>query len=147
MSFWRWPKLFCGTTPGNLEIYTDGSFKQGRGSWAYVMLRDGVVISEASGSEQKTNSLRMEMQAAIEALSILPESSKARVYCDCRPVLDLFVDGAQVTAAKPNLDLVNRLLLLNQKHTLDWRWVRAHAGKVHNERCDELCVKSRSIPF
>ena len=136
--------MFRRTTPGNLEIYTDGSFKQGRGSWAYVMLRDGVVISEASGAETKTNSLRMEMRAVIEALSALSENSALTVYCDCRPVLELFLSGAQVTAAKPNLDLVNQLLLLNQKHTVDWRWIKAHSGKLHNERCDELCVQARS---
>jgi ribonuclease HI len=144
MSFWTWPKIFRGTTPSDLEIYTDGSFKQGRGSWAFVMVRDGVVLSEASGSENKTNSLRMEMRAVIEALSTLPENSTVTVYCDCRPVLDLFVNGAQVTPTKPNLDLVNQLLLLNKKQSVDWRWIKAHSGKLHNERCDELCVQARS---
>ena len=130
--------------PGRVEIYTDGSFKQGRGSWAFVMLVDGLVIRESSGLERKTTSLRMEMQAVIEALTALPENSTATVYSDCRPVLDLFVDGVQVTETKPNLDLVNRLLILNQKHAVDWRWVKAHSGKLHNERCDELCVQARS---
>ena len=110
------------------------------------MVRDGVVISEASGSENRTNSLRMEMRAVIEALSTLPEGSTVTVFCDCRPVLDLFVNGAQVTPAKPNLDLVTQLLRLNKKHSVDWRWIKAHSGKPHNERCDELCVQARSLP-
>ena len=145
MSLFKLFNIFSRRARATLEIYTDGSFKNGRGSWAFVMLRNGVVMREASGTQRKTNSLRMEMQAVIEALRSLPESSaQATVYCDSRPVLDLFLRGVYVSSSKPNYDLVSQLLILNQKHTINWRWVKAHSGKMFNERCDELCVQARS---
>ena len=147
MSLFKLFNIFSRRARATLEIYTDGSFKNGRGSWAFVMLRNGVVMREASGTQRKTNSLRMEMQAVIEALRSLPESSaQATVYCDSRPVLDLFLSGVHVSSSKPNYDLASQLLILNQKHTINWRWVKAHSGKTFNERCDELCVQARSAP-
>ena len=63
----------------NLEIFTDGSHKGRWGSWAFVVVRDNIVLIENSGRERKTNSHRMEFQAAIEALKHLPEQSVATI--------------------------------------------------------------------
>ena len=37
-----------------------------------------------------------------------------------------------------NVDLWQRLDALTQKHTIEWRWVKGHAGDPGNERADEL---------
>lgn len=126
-----------------LEIYTDGSFKQGRGSWAYVVVCKGKIVREASGSVLKTNSLRMELQAGIEALRSLPMKSRAMIMCDSRIVVDIFKDPTVKYQGRPNEDLIETLRDLNQQHSIQWKWIKAHSGIVHNERCDELCVMAR----
>ncbi|MBR5346228.1 MAG: ribonuclease HI, partial [Deltaproteobacteria bacterium] len=37
-----------------------------------------------------------------------------------------------------NRDLWERLDELCQRHTVEWHWVRGHAGHPENERCDQL---------
>ncbi|MBT5429545.1 MAG: hypothetical protein HOK89_06475, partial [Rhodospirillaceae bacterium] len=40
-----------------------------------------------------------------------------------------------------NHDLWRELDDLNQKHTIDWCWVKGHAGHQENERADALARK------
>ena len=54
-----------------LEVHCDGSGEErvGRpGGWAFVIVRDGEVLSERDGSAGKTTSLVMELEAARSAL-------------------------------------------------------------------------------
>jgi len=37
-----------------------------------------------------------------------------------------------------NTDLWRELDSLCQRHSVDWQWVKGHAGHPENERCDEL---------
>ena len=37
-----------------------------------------------------------------------------------------------------NADLWQRLIVLSQKHDVQWHWVKAHAGHPENEECDTL---------
>lgn len=150
-----WQKLrslVTSATP-QLEIYTDGSLKRERGAWAFIIVSCGKVIHEASGYQKlrlaEKSSNRMEFQAAIEALSWLPKTSDATLYSDSRNLVDTmtlwveaWADQAWVKKNKrpiPNVDLIQKLYSLEQQHTLEWRWIPAHAGNPHNERCDELC--------
>jgi ribonuclease HI len=130
------------------DIYTDGSFKQGRGSWAFVIVLRGVVVLERSGYVRKSNSLRMELQAAIEALHGLTElagSSSARLFSDSRIVVDAMASGSEVAESRPNAALINDLRLLSLEHRIEWTWIKAHSGQIYNERCDELCVRARQL--
>lgn len=122
-----------------LEIYTDGSLKSGLGTWAYVVVQDGVVIRETFGRQRKTTSLRMEMRAVIEALEALPERSTGIVFSDCQILVDALNGNQPAHRLGPNSDLFEILDTLNRKHRIDWKWVRAHSGKTFNERCDQLC--------
>lgn len=141
MFYFSWP--FTSTT----EIYTDGSFKNGRGAWAYVIVRRGKVIREASGFVKQVGSNRMEFQAAIEALRGLTVKSKVIVYSDSRILIDA-VTLPKVARKKdrphPYAEQVQALLDLQQGHAISWKWVKAHSGVVHNERCDELCIQARA---
>ena len=62
---------------GSVKISTDGACEPnpGRGGWAYVLNRDGVE-TEAAGTVPRTTNNQMELRAAIEALSVLPEPSE-----------------------------------------------------------------------
>jgi ribonuclease HI len=46
----------------------------------------------------------------------------------------------KTTDKKPvkNAELWKELDTLNQRHEVDWRWVKGHSGHPDNERCDEL---------
>ncbi len=136
------------------EIYTDGSLKHGRGAWAYVVVQDGQISREAFGPAKKTTCTRMEFQAAIEALRTLPPATTATVYSDSRILIDtmtLWLDGwKQNNWLKksgqeiPGVDQIKILDLLNQQHSISWKWIKAHSGVVFNERCDQLCIKART---
>lgn len=127
-----------------VELYTDGSFKNGRGSWAFVAVRNGCAVQEASGCSKQTTSLRMEIQAAIEAIKSIPEKSRAVLYTDCRILTEFVFSGKKCETQTPNADLLIELVRLNESKQIEWKWVRAHSGVVFNERCDQLCKAARA---
>ncbi len=126
--------------PRPLRIYTDGSHKGKWGAWAYVVVQGGHIIAEASGRERKTNSHRMEFQAAIEALSSLPQNSVATVYTDSKVLLNCM---NKTKRPKVNPDQIEVLDRLTTQHKISWKWVRGHSGNAFNERCDHLCINAR----
>lgn len=135
------------------EVYTDGSYKEGRGAWAFVVVQKGLVIHEAASFAKKTSSNRMEFQAAIEALTYLPPRSQVRLYTDSRILIENMTVHSAVWKSLgwkkknqqeiPNVDLFKSLDDLNTQHQISWHWVKAHSGIGHNERCDELCIQAR----
>lgn len=45
-----------------------------------------------------------------------------------------------------NIDLWEKLLSLCQKHEVEFRWVKGHAGHLENERCDQLSMAALRHP-
>ena len=45
-----------------------------------------------------------------------------------------------------NVDLWKRLDQAITRHTIDWRWVKGHAGHAENEKCDELARAAANSP-
>lgn len=135
------------------EVYTDGSHKNRWGSWAYVILKNGVVITEASGRVLKTGSTRMELQAAIEALQFLPVGAQANVFSDSRILIDamnikmkMWEQQGWISKNKrpiPNADQIQILQGLTLQRNISWSWIKAHSGLKYNERCDFLCTQAR----
>lgn len=125
-----------------LEIYTDGSSKDGLGSWSYVVSQSGKSIAENSGCVRHGNSNVMEFQAAIEALSTAPANSKVKLFSDSRILVDAmkFREGPNTYQTQ-----IDTLLRLSQKHKIQWQWIKAHNGNKFNERCDELCILARTV--
>ena len=62
----------------HVDIYTDGACRgnPGKGGWGAILIY-GKNKKEMSGGERLTTNNRMELIAAIEALSILKEGFKA----------------------------------------------------------------------
>jgi len=142
----------------HFEIYTDGSAKDSWGSWSYLVLHEGKIVAEASGRQGRTNSNRMEFQAAIKALQYLvsqetePQEFGVTLFTDCKILLEKISNLPEWQAANwlrpnhppiPNADLFRELYALTQKQAVTWKWVRAHSGNSYNERCDELCRLAR----
>ncbi|MFO0706419.1 MAG: ribonuclease HI [Nitrospira sp.] len=132
-----------------IEIYTDGacSGNPGPGGWG-VLLRVRDVETELCGGEPATTNNRMELLAVIQALESFPEPITARVYTDSQYVQKGISEwihnwkrrGWKTSAKDPvkNEDLWRRLDTLAAAHTIDWRWVKGHAGHPDNERVDAL---------
>jgi ribonuclease HI len=137
-----------------IEIYTDGgcSGNPGPGGWAYVIIRDSVLVSEKSGAEKQTTNNRMELQAVIAALEALSQEGekeeKIVVYTDSQYAqkgmsiwLPEWKKKGWITSDKKpvkNKELWQRLEALAGLFSVSWVWVKGHAGNKYNERCDEL---------
>ena len=130
-------------------IYTDGacSGNPGPGGWgARLEGPDGV--DEISGGEQATTNNRMELSAAIEALTRLPDNSEVTLVTDSNYVKDGMTSWLpnwkkrdwKTAAKKPvkNVDLWKLLDTQGQRHRVQWQWVKGHSGHPGNERADEL---------
>jgi len=133
----------------SVTIYTDGacSGNPGPGGWGAI-LRYGDHEKELNGSEADTTNNRMEMMAVIEALRALSKPCTIDLYTDSVYVKDgvtKWMDGWKAkgwkTASKKpvkNQDLWERIDSEIQRHTINWHWVKGHAGHPDNERADEL---------
>ena len=136
-----------------VEIATDGACKgnPGRGGWGALLRFEGRE-RELYGYEAQTTNNRMELRAAIEALNALSRPCRVVLSTDSvylRDGITKWVRGWQVrgwkTAAKKdvkNRDLWEALLAAAERHEVDWRWVKGHAGDPDNERADELANRA-----
>ena len=135
-----------------VTIYTDGacSGNPGPGGWGAVLLFNGF-RREISGFEPQTTNNRMELTAAIEALSALKEPCEVRLYSDSSYLVNAFSQrwlagwqrrGWIKSDKKPveNTDLWKRLLELTGVHSVEWIKVKGHADNAENNRCDELAT-------
>ncbi len=130
-------------------IYTDGacSGNPGPGGWG-VFIQDGENTKTLYGGEQATTNNRMELQATIEALKAIPESSNVKLITDSTYVKDGITSwienwkkrGWKTAAKKPvkNEDLWRELDKIQEKHKVEWAWVKGHSGNYGNDKADEL---------
>ena len=135
-----------------VTIYTDGacSGNPGPGGWGAILMY-GAHRRELSGGEPDTTNNRMELTAVIQALSLLKEPCVVDLWSDSKYVIDGLEKGWAKgwkkrgwvkSDKKPalNPDLWDRLLALEEIHTLRYHWVKGHAENEYNNRCDELAV-------
>ncbi len=136
-----------------VEIYTDGACKgnPGPGGWG-ALLRlagdGGAREKELHGGEPGTTNNRMELTAVIRALEALKRPCKVVVHTDSVYVQKGITEwihgwkkrGWKTASKEPvkNIDLWQELDRLVQTHSIDWRWVKGHAGHEGNERADAL---------
>ena len=130
-------------------IYTDGSCKgnPGPGGWG-AWLSSGEHSKDLFGGEALTTNNRMELMAVIEALTALKGPSEVDLYTDSQYVRQGITTwihnwkrrGWVTTDKKPvkNADLWRALDEATKRHTVEWHWVKGHAGDVGNERADAL---------
>jgi len=132
-----------------VEIYTDGacSGNPGPGGWGAI-LRYGAHEKELKGGASDTTNNRMELTAAIEALSALENGCSVDLHTDSNYVRDGITswiekwkrNGWRTANRKPvkNSDLWEQLEAARAQHNVRWHWVKGHAGHPENERADEL---------
>jgi ribonuclease HI len=133
-------------------LYTDGGCinNPGPGGYGVVMLYNSHRKELSAGFRRTTNN-RMEILAAIAGLESLKEPCSVTIYSDSQYLVNAIEKGwasrwrahgwmrnKQERAINP--DLWERLLDLCQIHTVQFEWLRGHAGQSENERCDELAT-------
>ena len=106
---------------------------------------------ELWGGEADTTNNRMELTAVIRALEALKRPSRVRLYTDSQYVQKGISEwvrqwkrrGWRTADKKPvkNVDLWQELDALAARHSIEWHWVRGHAGHPENERADRLANK------
>jgi ribonuclease HI len=143
-----------------VEIYTDGACEPNPGPGGY-----GVVLvhrktgqrKEASGCFRFTTNNRMEIYAAIKGLEMLKQPCKVLLYSDSQYLVKAMTEGWVAAWKKKgwwrtnkerpeNVDLWQRLDGLCETHEVVFRWIKAHAGNLENERCDQLSMAALRQP-
>ena len=135
-----------------VEIFTDGacSGNPGPGGWG-VVLRFGEHEKHLYGGEKATTNNRMELLAAIVALEAITAARPIQLWTDSQYVLQGITSwisgwkrkGWKTSTGQPvkNADLWRRLDTVAAQHTVDWRWVKGHAGHEGNELADQLATR------
>lgn len=142
--------------------YTDGacSGNPGPGGWGVLLVaKDGETVlkeRELCGGAPDTTNNRMELMAAIEALSSLSRKTVITIVTDSSYVKDGLTkwihgwkrNGWKTAAKKPvkNEDLWRALDEAVTQHDVSWEWVKGHAGHEENERADKL-ARDGMAPF
>ena len=142
--------------------YTDGacSGNPGPGGWGVLLVaKDGETVlkeRELCGGAPDTTNNRMELMAAIEALTSLSRKTAITIVTDSSYVKDGLTkwihgwkrNGWKTAAKKPvkNEDLWRALDEAVTQHDVSWEWVKGHAGHAENERADKL-ARDGMAPF
>jgi ribonuclease HI len=132
-----------------VAIWSDGacSGNPGPGGWGAVLSWNGH-RKELKGGAALTTNNRMELKAAIEALSALKGPGAVDFHTDSqylRGGVTGWVSGWKKNGWKTadrkavkNVDLWQELDALAARHDITWHWVKGHSGHDGNERADEL---------
>ena len=134
-------------------IHTDGSCLRnpgGAGGWAAVSETAATgAVEEKSGGAPETTNNRMELTAALMALSAVPEGARVALYTDSQYLKNAFTKfwlpawkkrGWKKADGEPvlNQDLWVQLDAAFAARQVQFHWVKGHAGNPRNERCDAL---------
>ena len=140
-----------------IEVFTDGACRgnPGPGGWA-ALVRIGDREQIYAGAERSTTNNQMELMAAIEALGAVPDGAEIRLVTDSVYVKDGITSWInnwklrdwKTAAGKPvkNIELWKALDAACARHTVEWVWVKGHAGNAGNEHADALARRGME-PF
>ena len=138
----------------SITIFTDGSSRgnPGPGGWGAIIRTETDVIELGGGDDHTTNN-RMELSAAINALmrvnedglegAIVLQSDSKYVIAGITSWVSNWQKNGWKTANKKdveNRDLWEVLHFAASGLSIDWKYVRGHAGYAGNERCDEIAT-------
>lgn len=140
-----------------IVIFTDGACtgNPGPGGWASILALPDDRVQELGGGDPNTTNNRMEMTAAIKALQAISETQTSNIilYTDSTYLIKGITqwiwgwrakgwknsEGKDVANRDLWEDLARQITRLKPT-TIDWKYVRGHAGIPGNERCDQVAV-------
>lgn len=134
--------------------YTDGACKgngkaraNAGGFGTHIIYPNGDVLNVWGGESDTTNN-RMELMGAITALEKTPKQMPIQIWTDSGYVKDGITKWISNWKAKGwkksdgkavlNQDLWIRLDHACMHRTIDWQWIKGHAGHAGNEMADKL---------
>ena len=146
----------------NYEVYTDGATTgngkaNAPGGWAYVILKDGIMIAQDSGGEVGTTNQRMELQAVIEALkaceALWNPNYEYHFYSDSAYLINCYEqkwyenwerNGWVTTTRKPvsNSELWAEIIPYFRRKSFFFHKVKGHEDDYYNNYVDELAQKA-----
>ena len=130
-------------------LYTDGSSRGNPGPGGYgVVLKYGSYRKELSQGFRLTTNNRMELLGVIEGLKAIKKREiPVKIYSDSSYVVNAVNNGwlkswvSKDLSKKKNSDLWGLFLNVSQTFSsLEFIWIKGHAGHPENERCDRLAV-------
>lgn len=133
-------------------VFTDGSASPnpGPGGWGAVRVIGDRVVARASGRHPDTTNNRMELQALIAGVDLVPDGESAVLWSDSNLAVRTINEWAagwkargwrRKTGPVENLDLVQALHeRFQQRPELELRWIKAHVGHRWNEYADRLAA-------
>ena len=136
--------------PGAVSVYTDGacSGNPGPGGWAWAVDQQ----TYASGGDRITTNQRMEVRAALEAVTafegplIVVSDSTYVVNCFRDRWWEGWLDRGWLTSAKKpvaNRDLWEPLIrTVVERGDVAFNWVKGHSGHAMNDFVDHLAVEA-----
>tara|TARA_B100000575_G_C23124186_1_gene651051 strand:- start:1106 stop:1537 length:432 start_codon:yes stop_codon:yes gene_type:complete len=134
-------------------IYTDGacSGNPGIGGWGVVIMNENNNPIYLNGGEKETTNNRMELSAAINAITYFKEKKDLTIFTDSKYLKEGIekwihnwkVNGWKTSSKKPvkNKDLWFKLESEISKHNIKWNWVKGHSNNKYNEKADILARK------
>lgn len=150
------------------EVYTDGATSgngkaDAPGGWAYVILRDGAVVSQNSGGEKGTTNQRMELTAALKAceeIEAMDSFATVKLYSDSAYLINCYkqnwwknwrANGWRNSKKEPvaNQDLWEKLIrYFMMAPGYDFIKVKGHAGNdtkaaYWNDVVDKMAVQAK----
>ena len=132
-------------------LYTDGSSRGNPGPGGYgVVLKYGLYRKELSQGFRLTTNNRMELLGVIEGLKAIKKREiPVKIYSDSSYVVNAVNNGwlkswvSKDLSKKKNSDLWGLFLNVSQTFSsLEFIWIKGHAGHPENERCDRLAVEA-----
>lgn len=130
--------------------YTDGACKDnpGTGGWGVWLKLATGTTQDLFGGEANTTNNRMELMATIQALQATNAEEPLQLWTDSSYVKNGITqwihnwkkNGWKTASKKPvkNADLWQQLDALSTSRSVDWQWIKGHAGFEGNEKADAL---------
>ena len=142
-----------------ITLYTDGACSGNPGPGGYGAIL--VYVDSLGQTHEKALSAgykcvtnnQMELLAVIVGIEAIKKPADITVISDSKYVCDAFnnnwIDswvkrGWKNSDKKPvkNQELWQRLLNALKEHSVNFVWVKGHAGHQYNERCDKMAVEA-----
>lgn len=142
-----------------VHIYCDGGCfpNPGPGGWAAKLIwhnfGHSISTKHISGGERSTTNNRMEMTAALKALQQLTRPCRVKIFTDSKYLRNCMTKWMiawksrewETVLGEPvkNQDLIMALYEESKKHTVEWIWIKGHAGNLENEEVDAMATAAR----
>jgi ribonuclease HI len=109
-----------------------------------------------------TTGYRLRLLGVVAALNHLFEPCEVTVYVDSKYIVNSYNQGWVISWRKSgwflnngeeakNADVWSELLILTEKHNVDFVWIRKHNGSeygsLHNMRCVQLAINAEKYKW